>query len=48
VPADCVAATSAREQESSLYDIETHYGTVTSLEHVLPLLGAPATTAAAG
>jgi ureidoacrylate peracid hydrolase len=46
VPADCVAATSAREQESSLYDIETHYGTVMSLEQVLPLLGATPTTAA--
>lgn len=28
VPRDCVAAVSAREQESSLYDIDTHYGTV--------------------
>lgn len=32
---DCVAATSEREQESSLYDIDTHYGTVASLEEVL-------------
>ena len=47
VPEDCVAATSAREQESSLYDIDTHYGTVTTLEAVLPQLGvAPAGAAA--
>jgi ureidoacrylate peracid hydrolase len=32
---DCVAATSDREQESSLYDIDTHYGTVSRLEEVL-------------
>ena len=32
---DCVAATGEREQASSLYDIETHYGTVSSLEEVL-------------
>jgi ureidoacrylate peracid hydrolase len=38
VPRQCVSATSEREQESSLYDIDTHYGTVTSLEHVLALL----------
>jgi ureidoacrylate peracid hydrolase len=38
VPKECVSATSEREQESSLYDIDTHYGTVTSLEHVLALL----------
>jgi ureidoacrylate peracid hydrolase len=30
VPRDCVMATSEREQESSLYDIETHFGDVTS------------------
>jgi ureidoacrylate peracid hydrolase len=38
VPRECVSATSEREQESSLYDIDTHYGSVTSLEHVLALL----------
>jgi ureidoacrylate peracid hydrolase len=38
VPKECVSATSEREQESSLYDIDTHYGTVTSLEQVLALL----------
>lgn len=32
---DCVAATSEREQESSLYDIDTHFGTVSGLEDVL-------------
>ena len=35
VPRDCVAATSEREQESSLYDIDTHFGTVSGLEEVL-------------
>lgn len=39
VPTDCVAATGAREQESSLYDIETHYGTLTTLDEVLSALG---------
>lgn len=29
VPADCCAATGPREQESTLYDIATHFGTVT-------------------
>jgi ureidoacrylate peracid hydrolase len=38
VPEECVSATSAREQESSLYDIDTHYGTVIGLEQVLALL----------
>lgn len=32
---ECVAATSEREQASSLYDIDTHYGTVAGLEEVL-------------
>ncbi len=35
VPEDCVAATGEREQESSLYDIDTHYGTVADLDEVL-------------
>lgn len=39
IPVECVAATSPMAQESTLYDIETHYGTVTSVEKVLPLLG---------
>ena len=38
VPEECVSATSAREQASSLYDIDTHYGTVIGLEQVLALL----------
>lgn len=38
IPEECVMATSDREQESSLYDIDTHYGTVTSLERVLQAL----------
>lgn len=32
---DCVAATGEREQESSLYDIDTHFGTVSGLDEVL-------------
>ena len=30
VPEDCVRATAPREQESTLWDIETHFGTVTT------------------
>lgn len=30
VPQDCCAATGPREQESSLYDIATHFGTVST------------------
>jgi ureidoacrylate peracid hydrolase len=44
VPEQCISTASAREQASSLYDIDTHYGTVTSLDRVLALLG-QATTA---
>jgi ureidoacrylate peracid hydrolase len=36
---DCVAATSEREQDSSLYDIDTHFGTVSGLEEVLTVFG---------
>jgi ureidoacrylate peracid hydrolase len=32
---DCVAATGEREQQSSLYDIETHFGAVPRLDEVL-------------
>ena len=32
VPEDCVAATGPREQDSSLYDIGTHFGLVTTAE----------------
>jgi len=39
VPLQCVAATSEREQQSTLYDLETHYATVASLEEVLTILG---------
>lgn len=35
VPEDGVAATSNRQQEAHLYDIDTHYGTVTSIEAVI-------------
>jgi ureidoacrylate peracid hydrolase len=37
IPEECVAATSDREQASSLYDIDTHYGTVASLRSILEL-----------
>jgi ureidoacrylate peracid hydrolase len=43
VPVECVAATSPMQQESSLYDIETHYGTVTTLDEVLGQLDASRT-----
>jgi ureidoacrylate peracid hydrolase len=35
VPRDCVEATGPREQESSLYDIETHFGEVTDSGQIL-------------
>jgi ureidoacrylate peracid hydrolase len=38
VPVECVAATSERQQEANLYDIDTHYGTVTDLEQILAYL----------
>ena len=34
VPEDCVAATGPREQESSLYDIATHFGVVSDAAEV--------------
>ena len=34
---DCVAATGEREQESSLFDIATHFGTVAGLDEVLAI-----------
>jgi ureidoacrylate peracid hydrolase len=40
VPVECVAATTPQAQETSLYDIDTHYGTVAHLEQVLSLLHA--------
>lgn len=38
VPEDCVAATGPREQESSLYDIGTHFGLVSTSEAVVRAL----------
>lgn len=38
VPTDCVMATSDQLQESHLYDIDTHYGTVLSLAELLALM----------
>jgi ureidoacrylate peracid hydrolase len=48
VPSDCVAATSPREQESSLYDIDTHFGTVWPLDKTLMALAGPAAVTARG
>jgi ureidoacrylate peracid hydrolase len=39
VPADACAATGEREQESTLYDIGTHFGTVTDVASVVTALG---------
>jgi ureidoacrylate peracid hydrolase len=38
IPVECVAATSEREQQSTLYDLDTHYGTVAALDQVRGLL----------
>lgn len=38
VPEDCCAATGAREQESSLYDIATHFGVVSNADDVINAL----------
>jgi len=38
VPRDCVEATGPREQESSLYDIETHFGEVTDSAQIISKL----------
>ena len=38
VPEDCVAATGPREQESSLYDIATHFGFVSDAKEVAAAL----------
>ncbi len=51
VPEECVAGTSEREQASSLYDIDTHYGTVMALKDVLAILegsGSPVATSSGG
>lgn len=39
VPRDCVMATGEREQESSLYDIETHFGEVWNSDQVIERMG---------
>jgi len=38
VPRDCCAATGPREQESTLYDIATHFGIVTDAKSVVAAL----------
>lgn len=38
VPRDCCAATGPREQESTLYDIATHFGVVTDAANVVAAL----------
>ena len=38
VPKDCVRATGPREQESTLWDIETHFGTVTESDKIIAKL----------
>jgi ureidoacrylate peracid hydrolase len=39
VPEDCVMATSEAAQEVTLYDIANHYGDVTRLDALLPIIG---------
>ena len=39
IPQDCVAATGPREQDSSLYDIGTHFGWVSTASAVIDSLG---------
>ena len=41
VPVECVAATTPQAQGTSLYDIDTHYGTVVPLGQALSLLHTP-------
>jgi ureidoacrylate peracid hydrolase len=48
VPEECVGATSEREQASSLYDIDTHYGDVVSLDELLAQAREAAAVGAAG
>ena len=40
VPSDCVRATGPREQESTLWDIETHFGAVTTSGEIIEKLQA--------
>lgn len=42
VPADCCAATGPREQESSLYDIATHFGVVSDTRTVIDAMASRA------
>ena len=44
VPRDCVEATDQREQDSSLWDIETHFGEVTDSSEILARFQAAAST----
>lgn len=46
VPEDCVSATSDREQASSLYDIDTHYGDVVNSSDLFARLAQPAASVA--
>jgi ureidoacrylate peracid hydrolase len=41
VPRDACAATGEREQESTLYDISTHFGTVTDVATLIAALAQP-------
>lgn len=43
VPQDCCAATGPREQESSLYDISTHFGIVSDAQGVVAAITAGVT-----
>ena len=38
VPTDCVEATGPREQESSLYDIETHFGDIADSRQIIKVM----------
>lgn len=42
VPHDCVAATGAREQESTLYDIATHFGVISTANSIVDALASEA------
>jgi ureidoacrylate peracid hydrolase len=48
VPRECVAATGPREQESTLYDIETHFGEVRAIDEVIAMLDASLAISRAG
>ena len=42
MPEDCCAATGPREQESTLYDIATHFGVVSRADAVVKALSSGA------